>query len=186
MTKVLTILAPGFEEIEAITPINVLDRAQIEVIFVSATNQYEVEGAHKIKIKTDFLLSEVDYQQFDLLFLPGGMPGTLNLSQTPEVQKVVSFFAENNKFIAAICAAPSILGERNLLENHTVTCYPGWENKLHGANITTNNVEVSGNFITGRGVGAALDFALTIVSILKSKELAVELARKMVYQSTSF
>ena len=179
-TSVLIILADGFEEIEAISIIDVLRRAEIDVTVVSVTEKLEVTGSHNIKIIADQLFSFIDYELIDMIILPGGMPGSSNLNIHLGLREQILNFHENKKMLGAICAAPLVFGSLGILKNINATCYPGFENQLHGAIVTGENIEVAGHIITAKGAGVAIDFALKIVEILKGKELANKLAQKMI------
>jgi 4-methyl-5(b-hydroxyethyl)-thiazole monophosphate biosynthesis len=170
--KAYLFLAEGFEEIEAITPIDILRRADIEVTTVSILSHKEVCGAHGIKVMADILFDDTDYSDNDLLILPGGMPGTKNLDAHPGLKKLLKKQAEQGKFISAICAAPSVLGKMGLLEGKEAICYPSFESQLLGATISTEKVVTSGNIITAMGAGVAIPFALKLVEILKGKAVA--------------
>ncbi|MFT3738568.1 MAG: DJ-1/PfpI family protein [Breznakibacter sp.] len=177
--KVFVFLAPGFEEVEAITPIDVLRRAGLDVTTVSITDDRKVVGSHHIEVVSDVLLSEIDLGRADVLLLPGGMPGTNNLNACGVLKAALVEHSAKNKLVAAICAAPLVLGELGLLDGHTATCYPGHEPRLKGANVTSNQVEVSLPFVTGRGAGASMEFSLTLVTLLAGSKTAGELAAKM-------
>lgn len=179
MKKVAVHLADGFEEIEAITIIDVLRRADLEVIVVSVTGHELVSGAHKLQVKTDVLIENVNYNSVDLIVLPGGMPGTDNLNSHEGLKKNILKFDQEGKPLAAICAAPLVFGQLGLLKGKKAVCYPGFENQLTGAEVLTESVIKSGNITTGRGIGAALQFALQLVENLISKEKAQDLARQM-------
>ncbi len=178
---VYVMLADGFEEIEAIATIDILRRAEIDTQTVSISNDYMVTGAHDIPVKADWLISEVNLMTADMIILPGGMPGTLNLDKNEILSDALYYRAENNLWVAAICAAPSILGKRGLLKNIKATCYPGFEKELIDAIITEDRVVVSGSFITSKGAGTASDFALSIISILKDNEVADKIRKQMQY-----
>ncbi len=177
--KAYVFLADGFEEIEAITPIDILKRAEIELVTVSISDNKMVSGAHKVVIMADVLFSEVDFTANDLILLPGGMPGTSNLDAHEGLKKLLLQQAINGKYIAAICAAPSILGKLQLLNSKEAVCYPGFENQLLGAIVLDKSVIVSGNIITAKGAGVALEFALKLVEVLKGKELAEKIKRSI-------
>ncbi|MBN2165115.1 MAG: DJ-1/PfpI family protein [Marinilabiliaceae bacterium] len=178
--KVYIFLAEGFEEVEAITPADVLRRANIDTFLVSISEKREVIGAHSIVVMADGTFNDFNYNNADMLILPGGMPGTNNLKKHTGLVSLIKTHNKNNKWIGAICAAPIILGENNILNNKTATCYPGFENQLIGANVTSCNIEVSQNIITGRGVGVAVQFSLEIVKKLLNDNIAAELSKKMV------
>jgi 4-methyl-5(b-hydroxyethyl)-thiazole monophosphate biosynthesis len=179
MDKAYILLAEGFEEIEALTPADVLRRADLEVFLVSASDSLEVKGAHQIIVKADKLLAKTDVSDASIIILPGGMPGTNNLNNNSLVKQVVFNHAVNGKTTAAICAAPIILGDMNLLEGQQATCYPGYETRLRGAVYLNEQVVVSNHYITANGAGAAMAFSLKLVEILKSADLAKDLAKKM-------
>lgn len=164
--KVLVMLADGFEEIEAMTTIDILRRAGIDVVTVGV-EKYVISGAHKVCIWAD--VWSIDFSipdDVDMIVLPGGMPGTLNLKKDKFVNQMIDFCIDNNKYIAAICAAPSILGERGLLKGVRATCYPGFEDSLLGAQVIDTSCVVDGKFITANGPGSAMEFALTLVKVL--------------------
>lgn len=178
--KVYVFLADGFEEVEALTPVDVFRRANINAVVVSTKEILEVTGAHNIKVIADGIFEDYNYDDADLLLLPGGMPGTLNLKAHNGLREIINKQSKNNKWIGAICAAPSILGANNILEGLNATCYPGFEDQLLNANVTSDNVVTSGKIITGRGVGVAMQFSLEIVKYLIDEETALALKQKMV------
>jgi 4-methyl-5(b-hydroxyethyl)-thiazole monophosphate biosynthesis len=178
--KVLIFFADGFEEIEAITPVDVLRRAEVDVTTVSITNNRKVKGSHNIEITTDTLLDEIKDIEADMLILPGGLPGAENLKNSKELKQIIQNYSDKGKSIGAICAAPMVLGEMGILKDKKATCYPGFEKYLHGAEVSTNGVETSSNIITGKGVGAAMKFSLELVAQLIDRQTADELAKKMV------
>lgn len=176
---VYTLLATGFEEIEALTVVDILRRAEIPVKMVSVTDDLKVTGAHGIEVVADCMLSGIE--DGELLFLPGGLPGVTNLEVCPTVIELIKEYADAGKFVSAICAAPSILGKMGLLNGRKATCYPSFEKFLDGADYLTEKVVVDGKFITSRGAGTAADLGFKIVSLLKSKELAEKLKSGMIY-----
>lgn len=178
--KVYVHLADGFEEIEALTVVDVLRRAEIDVQTVSVTGNKEVTGSHQIKVIADSLFEETDYSKADMIVLPGGMPGTLNLEKHEGLREKILEFQRAGKWLAAICAAPSVLGKLELLKGKTATCYPGFEKHLVGAEVCEDRVVVSGNVITSRGPGTAIYFALEIVRIIKGQETANKLKKGMI------
>lgn len=163
-------LATGFEEIEAITVIDMLRRARIDIKTVS-TEEKIVIGAHGIPISSDILESEID-DKIDAIILPGGMPGTLNLEKSQVLRRSLAIANQNNKLIAAICAAPSILGHLGLLKGKKATCYDGYIDELSGAFYQPIPVVRDGNIITAFGAGAAVDFACEIIRYFKDNETA--------------
>lgn len=174
-------IAEGFEEIEAITTIDILRRAQLQVISVSITNQKTVTGAHGITIQTDATFDQItDFAQAQTIILPGGMPGTTNLEAYQPLIKLISQSYKSGKYIAAICAAPSILGKMRLLRNEEATAYPGFEEHLEDAVLSKQKVVRSGKMITARGPGATIQFALKIVETIKGQEAAQQIAADLI------
>ncbi len=180
MTKIAVHLAEGFEEIEAISIIDVLRRAAFDVVTVSVTGEKRVVGSHEIPVFADELFENINYSEVDMIVLPGGMPGAKNLNSHEGLKNRILEFNESGKYLGAICAAPLVFGELGILNGKIATCYPGFESYLHGAEITGNATEVNGNILTGKGAGVAIDFAIKIVEQLKGKEIAQNLAEKMV------
>ena len=172
-------IAEGFEEIEALCPVDILRRAGLEVTTVGIGSG-EITGSHGITVKTDITDSEYSDASPELIFLPGGMPGTLNLLASGTVKKAVLNAFDNGSYIAAICAAPMILGELGLLEGKEAICYPGFEDKLKGAAVSQKRVVTDGKILTAAGMGAALDFGLEIVKLLKGKTAAEDLRRAVI------
>ncbi len=179
MSKVFILLADGFEEVEAMTPVDLLRRAGAEVTMVSVTGGKVVTGARRIPVVTDLLIGQQG--EGDMLILPGGMPGTTHLKEHAGVRNLVQDFYDQGKYIAAICAAPTVFGDMGLLRGRHATCYPGLEGGLIGAKVSTDSVVVDGNIITSRGVGTALDFACKLIELLFGKEKADEIAKSVVY-----
>lgn len=175
-------LADGFEEIEAFSVVDILRRADIEILTISISNTLIVTGAHNICVKADKLFSEIESKtdHLEAIILPGGMLGTLNLSNHEGLKKLILKMNDNNSFIMAICAAPSILGNYGILKNKKVTCYPGYENKLIDADVINDDVVVDGNIITSRSAGTAIDFSLKIVEVLKGKDKSDDLKVNMI------
>ena len=176
MKKVSVILADGFEEVEALTVVDLLRRATIYVDTVSIMEDYTVHGAHD-------LFEEVNFVESDMIVLPGGMPGTKNLDAHAGVRRVVKGFYDEGKKIAAICAAPTVLGNMGLLKGKRVSCYPSMEKEIQGAVISGGAVTVDGNIITSRGVGTAIDFALKLIEVLSGPAKAKEIAESIVYET---
>lgn len=163
-------LADGFEEIEALGCVDILRRAGIEVETVGVTGK-TVAGAHGINVEADILISECGYDA-EMVILPGGSVGTDNLAASCEVASLVNDAAERNAYVAAICAAPTVLGKLGLLQGRRAVCYPGLEGRLAGAVKSSERVCADGNFITSRGPGTTAEFSLTIVELLKGRETA--------------
>ena len=166
MKKVALFLAKGFEEIEAIGTVDILRRAQINVVTVSITDYNVVTGAHNISVTADKTFNDTDFSDFEMLILPGGMPGAKNLNEHEDLKKLISNFNTKGKLIAAICAAPMVLGGLGILDGKRATCYPGFEPELIGAKITEESVVVDENIITGKGPGFVFDFGLRLVEQL--------------------
>lgn len=175
--------AEGFEEIEALTIVDVLRRADIQTAMVSVTGKRQVTGAHGIKITTDIVFEDVNYNEASIVILPGGMPGSKNLKEHSGLAEILKNKSRTNEPIAAICAAPMVLGELGILNGKEAVCFPGIEPHLKGANIKSEPAVKSGNIITGRGPGAALNFSLEIVKLLKDKNAADKLAQAMLVQT---
>ena len=168
-------LADGFEEIEALTPVDVLRRAGADVKTVSVSDSLTVHGAHGIDVTADIGISSVKADDASMYILPGGMPGTNNLYACGRLKELLLEGAEKGIYLAAICAAPSVLGRLGLLKGRKVTCYPGFEKYLDGAECTGAPVESDGRIITARGMGVALDFALALCAALKGEKAAGEI-----------
>ncbi len=173
-------LADGFEEIEALTPLDILRRADIAVKTVGVGGK-TIVGAHGIPVVADISSECADFSDMTAIILPGGMPGTLNLQSNKDVETAILKASENECLIAAICAAPMILGNLGLLAEREAICFPGFENELKGAIISTKPVCQSGNIITACGAGVAAEFGFSILSYLKSESVATELRKAMKY-----
>ena len=181
MANTAIFLAEGFEEIEGLMVVDMLRRAGVTVDMVSISDSLQVVGSHAIGVTADKLIKDIDFGAYDLLVLPGGMPGTIHLGECKTLCDEVVKAYENGKKIAAICAAPTVFGKLGLLNGKMACCYPGMEEQLTGAETTTSSVTVDGNIITSRGLGTALDFALTLIEELIDKETADKLAAAVVY-----
>ena len=180
--KIAVHLADGFEEIEAVTIIDVLRRAELDVLVVSVSGNLEVTGAHQLKLIADLLFEQVDYEDIFMIVLPGGMPGAANLDAHAGLKLQIGQFNAQNKYLAAICAAPMVYGNMGILAGKQVVCYPGFEKHLKGAEILNNPVVESGNMITGRGPATAIQFALKIVEKAVSLEKAELVAHQMLVE----
>lgn len=182
MAKIGVFFAGGYEEIEALTVVDLCRRAGIEVTMVAVNGEQTVEGSHGIGVRMDAALSEVDFDSLDMLVLPGGMPGTKNLEACNALMEQLDRFYESGRWIAAICAAPGIFGHRGYLKGRMATSYPSFEAQLEGAEVTGSPAVCDGNVITGRGMGTAIAFGLLIVEKLISPEAAGRLAEGIVYE----
>lgn len=163
MKKVALFLANGFEEIEALATVDILRRAEIPVQTVSITNNVVVTGAHNIPVTADTTFDKTNFSDVEVLVLPGGMPGAKHLNEHEGVKSLIKEFNDKGNLIAAICAAPMVLGGLGLLDDKKATCYPGFESELIGAKSTNESVVSDNNITTGRGPGLAFDFALSLV-----------------------
>ena len=175
---VYVFLADGFEEIEALTVVDVLRRAEIPVLTVGVSDE-TIFGAHNIEVNADVSPEEVELAMAKGIVLPGGMPGTVNLYNSEVVRNAVKYADENHLLLAAICAAPSILGKMDILKGKKAVCYPGFEKELEGAEIADEKTVVSDNIITSKGAGTALDFALEIVKYFAGEEKANDIGSSM-------
>lgn len=179
MKKAYVFLADGFEEIEGLTVVDVLRRAGAEVEMVSVMDRKEITGAHGIKVEADRMIEEAG--EADLYVLPGGMPGTLHLKEHAGLCRLLNQAEKKEKHIAAICAAPSVLGELGMLKGKRACCYPSFEEKLNCLEVSYEPVVTDGRITTSRGMGTAVRFSLELVSVLYGKEKADEIAESIVY-----
>ena len=180
MKRVYVFLAQGFEEMEALGPVDILRRGGVEVLTVSITDCYEVVGAHGVRVMADRLLGEIDAEGADLLLLPGGMPGATNLLDCRPLHRLLTTHHQNGKLLGAICAAPMVLGALGLLQGKRATCYPGFEAYLEGAEVTGAMVERDGQIVTAKGPGAAMEFAFALVEMLLGTDKVKELREAMI------
>jgi len=182
--KIAVHLANGFEEIEAVSIIDVLRRADIEVTVVSVAGKLEVSGAHHLIVKADTLFEQVNYDEIYMIVLPGGMPGASNLDAHIGLREMILKFNEENRQLAAICAAPLVYGNLGILKGKQAVCFPGFETYLKGAEVLSQPVIDSGNILTGNGPASAIRFALKIVEKTVSKDKADSIARQMLVKET--
>ena len=171
---IAVLLADGFEEIEALTPIDALRRAGLSVKTVAIGSKIAI-GSHGISVVCDMSCDEVDLDDVSLVILPGGMPGSLNLDASEFTDRIIERVNKNGGRIAAICAAPLILGRRGLLEGRRAVCYHGFEDELRGATVTDDGVVTDGNITTARGMGYALDFSRELLTLTVGKEKSEEI-----------
>ncbi len=174
-------MADGFEEVEGLTVVDILRRAGVEIQTVSIMGRKNVISSHQVEIVADQLLEEIS-DDAEMLILPGGIPGTPNLKAHKGLDALIRKSAAEGVYLAAICAAPTVYGEKGLLQGKKATCYPGMEDELTGAIVSYEKVVVDGKFITSRGLGTAIDFGLKLAEILKGKDIADSIAEKIVYQ----
>ncbi len=165
-------LAKGFEEIEALTVVDYLRRAELEVYTVGVGGKI-ITGSHNIPVFCDLDESEVSItDEIEAVVLPGGMPGTLNLEANKTVNEFIDYCAQTDRYLCAICAAPSILGHKGLLKGRKACCFPGFEHELEGANVSKDFVCIDGKFITAKGMGVAIEFSREIVAVLSDRKTA--------------
>lgn len=179
MSKVAVMLADGFEEVEGLAVVDILRRGGMDTRMVSVMGKEEVTSSHSIVVKADELLENTDLTSFDMIVLPGGLKGKENLENCqPLMQQVDSFF-ESGKYVAAICASPTILGHRGILKGKKACCYGGMEEELTGAKVSYDKVCVDGNVITSRGMGTSVDFGLQLLAVLTDENTAKAMAAKI-------
>ena len=171
-------LTDGFEEVEAFTPLDVLRRCGAEVKTVGVSSK-AVTGSHDIKSEADIMIDEVSMENMEMVILPGG-PGFGGL-KTEKVFDIINYAADNDIYIAAICAAPSVIGEMGLLKGKKATAYPGYEKYLEGAEALPDKVVCDGKYITAKGAGAASEFAFALAEIICGREKAMEIKNAMQY-----
>lgn len=173
--KAIVFLADGFEELEALAPVDIMRRCGIEVSLITLNKTKTVTSSHNITIEADQTIEE-SIGEYDLLMLPGGMPGTKNLNASQKVKDEVVKANRDGKILAAICAGPMVFGQLGLLRGKKATCFPGFEEYLEGAEITGKGVTVDGNIITGIGAGAAITFGIEIVKAMLGQETSAKVA----------
>jgi 4-methyl-5(b-hydroxyethyl)-thiazole monophosphate biosynthesis len=171
---VYVFLAEGFETIEALAVVDMLRRAKIDNLTVGVTGS-RVQSSQGIEVTADITVDEVNYNNLEAVVLPGGMPGTLNLEASKEVQAAIDYAYDNDLLVCAICAAPSILGHKGIMQGREAIAFPGFEKDLDGAVISDKPVVRSGNIITAKGAGVAVDFGLEIVKAIAGAELSEQI-----------
>ena len=179
MKTICIFLAEGFEEVEAMFPLDIMRRGGLPVVTVSVTGDLTVTGAHGVPIVADTLIELLDDEEIEMVVLPGGLPGATNLDAHEGLDKIIRDFAVAEKPLAAICAAPMVYGKRGLLKGKKATCYPGFDSYLEGAEYTGNMVEVVDNFILGKGPGAASEFGFAILKKYVGEEKIMEVKKGM-------
>ena len=185
MKKAIICMADGMEMCECLLTVDILRRAGVEVTTASVMDRREVTASHQVKIYADVMAEDADFAAADLLVLPGGRIGTENLGASELIREQCMLFAANDeKHLAAVCAAPSVLADLGLLSGKTATCHPDFEDRVAagGAALTHDSVTVCGNIITGQGLGATMDFALTLTEILTDKETADRIRKAICYR----
>lgn len=181
MNCVYVVFAEGFEEIEGLTVVDLLRRAGIEVLMTGLSGEGDVTGAHGIRVGMDLSLDKADLNKAAAIILPGGMPGTKNLGASQELAGILKEADQKKIRIGAICAAPSVLGDLGLLKGHRAVCYPGFEERLEGAFAGEESVVTDGHITTSRGMGTAIDFGLSLIAQLRSREEAERIGKSIVY-----
>ena len=181
MSRIGIYIAESCEEIEALTVVDIARRAGIEIETISITGEKRVTGSHKITFETDTTKEEADYAGYDGIILPGGMPGTIHLGEDETVNRIIREFAEEGKLVAAICAAPGVLGKAGILKDKNATCHPGHEENLIGAKLSVDPVVRDGNIITSRGMGTSVPFALEIVRYFMDDAAVEKVKKGLVY-----
>lgn len=176
--KVVVFFATGYEEVEALSVVDVLRRGGVEVVMAGVDGEV-VASARGIKVQMDEEAENINYDEVDMVVLPGGIPGVDNLFASELVKNIVTDFKTQNKWIGAICAGPSVLGKWGLLEGETATCYPNFEQFLHGATHTDERTVVSNKIITGKGAGASFEFALKLLEVIAGNEKAEQIKNAM-------
>ena len=183
MSRVAVFFATGYEEIEALTVVDILRRADIETPMVSITEERTVTGSHAISVAMDAVLSEINFDEVDMIVLPGGGVGTQNLEACEALMAQFYAFLSQCRPVAAICAAPSILGHRGFLKGRKACSYPSFESHLEGAEVMHQPAVIDGNIVTGRGMGAAVPFALAVLEKLQGADAAQKMAAQIVYEA---
>ena len=179
--KFYVFLASGFETVEALAVVDILKRGQVDVFTVSVTENRDVYSSHDIKVTADLTIGASDFEDGVGLLIPGGLKGVEGLEGSKELAKIIDKYAADGKLVTAICAGPAILGHHNLLDGRRATCYPGFEEELYGAICNGAAVEIDDNFITGKGMGKTIEFALEILKYLTTKENAERVAKSTMF-----
>lgn len=181
MKKVAVVLAKGFEEVEALVVVDLLRRAEIYVDTV-ALDEIEVYGSHGILVQGDEVFEDTEFSQYDMIVLPGGMPGTLNLREHLGLREVLKQFDRQEKWIGAICAAPLVLSRCGILHHRKFTCYPSVESQIPEGVFERKEVVRDGHVITSRSLGSGISFALTLIEVLAGTEKKREVATSIVFE----
>ena len=184
MCKVSVFIADGTEEVECLTIVDLLRRAGVEARLVSVMETENIGSSHKVTIEADGKFDTEDFSDTDMLFIPGGMPGTKHMLEHDGLKALVKKFADEGKMLGAVCAAPSVLGQAGVLEGKKATCFPGWEDKLNCGEYTGALVERDGLVITGRGLGACIDEGIEIIRMLKGDEAASDIKSRIQHGDT--
>ncbi|MEA1911065.1 MAG: DJ-1 family glyoxalase III [Spirochaetota bacterium] len=182
MKKIVIILADGFEEVEAVTPVDILKRGGVDVV-TAGVGDRKISGSHGIKIECDTTVRQIDADDFDGVVIPGGMPGATNISESEEAGKFIKSIYQNKKLVAAICASPSVvLSPLKVLDGKKSTGYPGFEGRFNSfTEIRTESVVIDGNVITSKGPGTAAEFSFAVLEYLEDKEKSDTVAGSMLF-----
>ena len=178
--QILVLLADGFEETEFVVPVDLWRRAGFKVTVASVSDADVVDGGHGIKVQADVALSKLEPTDFDAVFLPGGVVGVQNLKASAAVENTICSLNDDNKWVLAICAAPTVLSKARILVDRKATCYPGCETDLVCREFSEERVVVEGNIITSRGAGSAEEFALKCIAVIGSSELSQQIQQQIV------
>lgn len=181
MSKAVIFLADGCEEVEALTIVDILRRGGVEILGVAIGGQLDIRGSHNIVFKADKLIDDVDFDEYDMVILPGGMGGRNNLLASEAVLNILDRYNSSHKLIAAICAAPTILGRLGILKGKNAVCYPGLEAELTGAELCDANVVIDDNIITSKGPATAMEFSLRLLDVLADKATADSVAEGLLF-----
>lgn len=181
MKTICIFLAEGFEESEALLPLDILRRGGMDVKTVSVTGNNVVTSSHQVSVVADALIEDIKEEDVEMIVLPGGLPGSTNLDEHAGLDKMIMSFAAQSKPLAAICAAPLVYGKRGLLKGKKATCYPGFDKFLEGAEYTGNLVQVTDNFILGKGPAAAAPFGFAILEKFAGAEKVEEVKKGMLF-----
>ena len=184
MKSAIVFLADGFEECEGLLVVDILRRAGVNVITASIMGRNEITSSHNVQLKADMQAEDVDFENADMVVLPGGLPGTDYLRENEIVKEQCIKFADSGKYVAAICAAPSVLADCGLLDGKEATCHPGFEGRMKEAVLTKESVAAAGNIITGQGLGAGIAFALKLAEVLTDKETSDKIAAAICHRQT--
>ena len=174
-------LADGCGEVEALTVVDILRRGKVDIKTVSITDKLQIISSHNITFNADMIIDDIK-EKADMIILPGGIPGTPNLAACDKLTNMINEYNEEGRYLAAVCAAPSVYGNMGLLKGRKATCYPGYEDKLLGATPVTDKVVVDGHFITSRGMGTCVDFGLKLLEILEDSDVSESIAKKIIYR----
>lgn len=182
MKQVVMLFAEGYEEVEALMTVDLLRRGGVDVKLASITDAMTVCGSHDIRVEMDTTLAQVDLGQMDAILIPGGLQGTMNLGKDDATCQALKDMFEAGKVVGAICAAPSVLGACGILQGKRATCYPGFEDKLEGAEFVDEMAVADGNVVTSRGLGTSMEFGFKLLEILVSREKAEEIRKAIVFK----